>query len=84
MTIDELGAIVLRLEARIDALVRAQPRGRLLSKSAAARYLGVSRGTTLGDLIASRAILTVKTPAGPRIALAELDRYLADGPRGKR
>src|SRR5438105_10490722 len=51
----------------------------LLSKSEAARCLGIDRKTTLRDLIATKAIRTVKGPRGRRVPRSEVDRLLAMG-----
>lgn len=72
--LDELLATIRRLEAKVDALARARPK-RLLSKRAAARLLGVDRGTTLEQLIRDGHVHLV---AG-KIPDTEIDRLLAEG-----
>jgi len=71
VTLEDLSAAVERLERKIDALGRRRDR-RLLSKRAAARLLGVDRGTTLERLIREG---TLRAENG-RIPLADLERIL--------
>lgn len=75
-TLEQLAQALARLEAKVDALSRAAPRGRLLSRRAAATYLGIGR-EAVRDLIADGAIRLT----GSRISLAELERYVTEGPR---
>ncbi len=66
-------AALERLERKVDALGRSPPK--LLSRRAAARLLGVDRGSTLETLIREGKLRLV---AG-RIPLSEIERLLADG-----
>lgn len=66
-------AALARLEQKVDELRRSPPK--LLSRRAAARLLGVDRGSTLESLIRQGRLRLV---AG-RIPLAEIERLLADG-----
>ncbi len=66
-----------RLERKLDTLTR--PRSRLLSKRAAARMLGVSRTTTLEDMIADRRLRVVRVGDGVRIPAAEVERLAKEG-----
>lgn len=82
--LEEILAAVLRLEAKVDALTRARPK-RLLSKRAAARLLGVDRGTTLEGLIRDGHLRMLMG----KIPDTEIDRLLAEGipeskPRARR
>lgn len=62
-----------RLERKLDAALRPAPR--LLSKRAAAKMLGVDRGTTLEGLIRDGALRLVMG----RIPLPEIEKLLAEG-----
>jgi hypothetical protein len=72
-----------RLERKLDAAL--QPRRELLSKRAAAKMLGIDRGTTLEGLIRAGHLHLVLG----RIPANEIDRLLTEGvpekkPRAKR
>lgn len=73
-TVDELVEMMARLERKLDAALRAPPK--LLSKRAAAKMLGVDRGTTLERWIHSGALRVVEG----RIPLPDVERLVADGP----
>jgi hypothetical protein len=85
-TVEDLAAMMERLEHKLDALLeRERPRrrnqdSRLLTKRDAARRLGVDRCTTLETLIANGHVATV--PAGRegvRIPAGEVERLERDG-----
>ncbi len=63
-----------RLERKLDALSRRRDR-RLLSKRAAARLLGIDRGTTLERLIRDGHLRLVMG----RVPDTEIERLLAQG-----
>ncbi len=73
-TLEDLLAAVRRLEAKVDEIARARPK-RLLSRRAAARLLGIDRGTTLEALVRDGHLRLV---AG-KIPDTEVDRLLAEG-----
>lgn len=74
-TLEDLLAAVQRLEAKVDELARARPAKRLLSRRAAAKLLGVDRGTTLEQLIRDEHLHLVMG----RIPDTEIERLLASG-----
>ena len=55
------------------------PLPRLLSKRAAAKLLGVDRGTTLADLLATGNLRTVVLGGQERIPTAEIERLATEG-----
>src|ERR1700687_2249859 len=57
----------------------AKPEARLLSKRAAARRLGVDRGTTLQTLIDRGELRTVSVAGRVRIPASEIERF-EEGP----
>jgi excisionase family DNA binding protein len=71
------------IERAVERAVGRGPRAgvakELLSKRAAAKFLGVDRGTTLEQLIRDGRLRTVDVGGRPRIPRTELDRVLADG-----
>lgn len=71
----QVAATVGRLEAKVDALTKARPTGRLLSKRAAARLLGVDRGTTLEALVRDGHLRLVMG----KIPDTEIERLLVEG-----
>ncbi len=72
--LEDLLAAVARLEAKLDALTRRRER-RLLSKRAAARLLGIDRGTTLERLVRDGHLRLVMG----KVPDTEIERLLADG-----
>jgi len=66
-------AVLTRLERKLDALARPTPN--LLSRRAAARMLGVDRGTTLAGLIRCGRLRLVMG----RIPASEIERLLEEG-----
>jgi excisionase family DNA binding protein len=81
------------IERAVERAVGRAPRGgaakELLSKRAAAKLLGVDRGTTLEQMIADGRLRTVDVGGRPRVPRAELERVLAAGlpraePRARR
>ncbi len=74
MTIEDLAAAMERLERKLDALSRRRD-CRLLSKRAAARLLGIDRGTTLERLIRDGHLRLVMG----RVPDTEIERLLANG-----
>jgi hypothetical protein len=78
-TIDELLAVVQRLERKLDAALKPAPK--LLSRRAAAKMLGIDRGTTLATLMRDGHLRLVMG----KIPQADLERLLAEGlPEPKR
>ncbi len=73
VSLDDLLARIDRLERKLDAALK--PRRELLSKRAAAKLLGVDRGSTLERLIRDGRVRLV---AG-KIPANELDRLLTEG-----
>lgn len=73
--LDALAAAIARIEAKVDALAKARPTGRLLSKRAAARLLGIDRGTTLEGFIRDGHLRLVMG----KIPDTEIERLLAEG-----
>lgn len=78
MTLEALAAALERIERKVDALTRERPSSRLLSKRQAARLLGISRTTTLEDMIADRKLRVVKVGDRVRIPAAEVERITAE------
>jgi hypothetical protein len=72
-TIDDVLAEVRELRRRVDELLRPAPK--LLSRRAAARMLGVDRGTTLAGLIARGALRLVEG----KIPLPDVERLVTEG-----
>lgn len=72
-TVERLASL---LEAR-DAAPAASPR--LLSFRAAAKRLGVSRSTTLPDMVKDRRIRVVTVGGRSKIPLSEVERIERDG-----
>ena len=72
-TPQSLLAAVERLERKVDTALRGPPR--LLSKRAAARLLGVDRGTSLEALLRAGRLRLVRG----KVPLAALERLLAEG-----
>lgn len=66
-------AAIERLERKVDALSRPVPK--LLSRRAAAKMLGVDRGSTLEGLIREGRLRLVRG----RIPLGEIERLLQEG-----
>lgn len=73
--LEALAAAIARIEAKLEALAKARPTGRLLSKRAAARLLGVDRGTTLEALIRDGRLRLVLG----KIPDTEIERLLVEG-----
>jgi hypothetical protein len=73
-TLEDVVAAVARLERKLDALARRRDR-RLFSKRAAARLLGIDRGTTLERLIRDGHLRLVMG----RVPDTEIERVLAEG-----
>jgi hypothetical protein len=74
----EVTGLRASLAARLNGTAPPPP-PRLLSKRAAAKLLGVDRGSTLGDLLATGNLRTVTLGGRPRIPLAEVERLAAEG-----
>lgn len=84
-TLSEVLARLDALQAEVVALRReARPRKAgqpLLSLREAARRLGVSRNSTLADLISDRRIRTTKINGRVRIPAAEIERLIHEAGR---
>ncbi len=65
------------IAAKIDALVDRKVSPALLSKRAAAKLLGVDRGTTLESMIADGQIATVKIGSRQKIPLVEVENFIS-------
>jgi hypothetical protein len=84
-TVEDLAAMMERLEHKLDALLeRERPRrrnqeSRLLTKRETARRLGVDRCTTLEDLLRNEHLRAVPYRAGVRIPASEVERLEREG-----
>ncbi|WP_242394820.1 helix-turn-helix domain-containing protein [Anaeromyxobacter oryzisoli] len=79
-TPDQLEALIERaVERAVGRAPRTGAAKELLSKRAAARMLGVDRGTTLEELVRDGRLRTVDVGGRPRIPRSELERVLAAG-----
>jgi len=75
-----LRAEVVAIRSSLAAkLAPSPPPPRLLSQRQAAKMLGIDRGATLGDLLASGNLRTVTLGGRPRIPLVEVERLAAEG-----
>lgn len=70
--------------AQIDLSARAASTPALLSRSKAAKLMGVSRGRTLPDLIRAGRVHTVKVNGRTRIPLSEIANIRSDDPPRRR
>lgn len=73
-TLDDLVERLARLERKLDAALRPSPK--LLSKRAAAKMLGVDRGTKLERWIRDGALRLVDG----KIPLPDVERLVTNGP----
>jgi excisionase family DNA binding protein len=74
---NEMAAALRKLDAVLDRGVNTG--ARLLSLRATARLLGLSRTSTLGELIARKAIRTVKVGERVRVPRSEIERIEREG-----
>lgn len=79
LCVDDLRAIVREEMLRASAGTSPGAAKELLSKRAAAKLLGVDRGTTLEELLRAGILKTVDIGGRPRILRSELARVLAEG-----
>lgn len=80
---EQVLAALARIEARLDQQARTRPRRsepcRLLSLRAAAKMLGVDRGTTLRELIDAGHVHTVVVHGKTKVPASEVERIEREG-----